>query len=402
MHLAKASPQRSIEQLVENLQRADLNPVDEARALRQVLDADRKLTQEALADKIGRSRPWVANTLALLRQPKPVQELVADGKLTAAHARAVNGLAADEQVRLAKSAATSGSSAHDLEESARWARERAAEQAKNAKLVPEAAERAIAALEKAKTPKDVPLIVNAGDWRIHDDDVRKLVAAAGYAVHHGYVAWGDRPKACDCPAIRVRVAEGKGTTIEPACISAAHAQAVEDERRAKMAEKASTEEREREELQAAIAKALTDRPPHPVIIRLLLRTLDSYAGDSWTEYAKKSDAAAIAALAARISTRHGTAYGKPVPVKTVLKELARIDAADEAHRLAALPPADGDVAAGKRRVAEARRLPRGKCSVCGADVALRKGGLVREHARYSDEQPGVMVETVCKGSGVPA
>jgi len=48
------------------------------------------------------------------------------------------------------------------------------------------------------------------------------------------------------------------------------------------------------------------------------------------------------------------------------------------------------------------KLPRGRCPVCGADVALRKGGLVREHGRYDPVDPGILLQTVCDGAGQPA
>jgi ParB family chromosome partitioning protein len=74
--------------LLENLHRAQLNPLEEASAYQQLL-ADFGITQEELASRIGRSRPQVTNTLRLLRLPSPVQRRVASGVLTAGHARAI-------------------------------------------------------------------------------------------------------------------------------------------------------------------------------------------------------------------------------------------------------------------------------------------------------------------------
>jgi ParB family chromosome partitioning protein len=74
--------------LLENLHRAQLNPLEEASAYQQLL-ADFAITQEELASRIGRSRPQVTNTLRLLRLPSPVQRRVASGVLTAGHARAI-------------------------------------------------------------------------------------------------------------------------------------------------------------------------------------------------------------------------------------------------------------------------------------------------------------------------
>jgi len=87
--------------LLENLHRANLNPLEEASAYQQLLD-DFGITQQQLADRLGRSRPQVTNTLRLLKLPEKVQIQVASGVLSAGHARALLGLAtAEEQIRLA-------------------------------------------------------------------------------------------------------------------------------------------------------------------------------------------------------------------------------------------------------------------------------------------------------------
>ena len=82
--------------LLENLHRAQLNPLEEASAYQQLL-ADFGITQEQLAQKIGRSRPQVSNTLRLLQLPTSVQQKVAAGVLSAGHARAILSLQPDQQ-----------------------------------------------------------------------------------------------------------------------------------------------------------------------------------------------------------------------------------------------------------------------------------------------------------------
>jgi ParB family chromosome partitioning protein len=74
--------------LLENLHRANLNPLEEASAYQQLL-ADFGITQDELASRIGRSRPQITNTLRLLRLPETVQNRVAAGVLSAGHARAI-------------------------------------------------------------------------------------------------------------------------------------------------------------------------------------------------------------------------------------------------------------------------------------------------------------------------
>jgi ParB family chromosome partitioning protein len=74
--------------LLENLHRAELNPLEEASAYQQLL-ADFGITQEQLAERIGRSRPQITNTIRLLKLPASVQQRVAAGVLSAGHARAI-------------------------------------------------------------------------------------------------------------------------------------------------------------------------------------------------------------------------------------------------------------------------------------------------------------------------
>lgn len=74
--------------LLENIHRAQLNPLEEASAYKQLLE-DFGITQEQLAERIGRSRPQITNTIRLLRLPQNIQTKVAAGVLTAGHARAI-------------------------------------------------------------------------------------------------------------------------------------------------------------------------------------------------------------------------------------------------------------------------------------------------------------------------
>ena len=102
--------------LLENLHRADLNPLEEAAAYAQML-ADFDCTQEELATRIGRSRPQVTNTLRLLKLPTAVQSKVAAGVISAGHARALLSLATPEQMdAMAKRIIAEGLSVRSVEE----------------------------------------------------------------------------------------------------------------------------------------------------------------------------------------------------------------------------------------------------------------------------------------------
>jgi ParB family transcriptional regulator, chromosome partitioning protein len=102
--------------LLENLHRSQLNPLEEAAAYQQMLD-DFGCTQEVLANRIGRSRPQISNTLRLLKLPASVQRRVAAGVLSAGHARALLGLPSGDAIeRLAQRIVAEGLSVRTVEE----------------------------------------------------------------------------------------------------------------------------------------------------------------------------------------------------------------------------------------------------------------------------------------------
>lgn len=84
--------------LIENIQRENLNPVEEAIAYKKLIE-DYELTQEELSQRISKSRTLIANTMRLLKLEESVQKLLADGKLSTGHARALLGLEDPEQQR---------------------------------------------------------------------------------------------------------------------------------------------------------------------------------------------------------------------------------------------------------------------------------------------------------------
>lgn len=92
--------------LIENLQRADLTPIEEAKGYRQLLDS-KGLTQEALAKVLSKSRSAIANTLRLMDLPIEVQDLMEEGLLTAGHARAILAVPTEEgRIKLAQKVVT--------------------------------------------------------------------------------------------------------------------------------------------------------------------------------------------------------------------------------------------------------------------------------------------------------
>ena len=108
--------------LIENLQRDDLSPVDEARGYDRLL-AEFSLTQQDVADAVGRDRSTVANALRLLKLPEPVLQMLHEGLLSVGHARAL--LALDDQrvvANLAREAVAQGLSVREMEDRVRGGR----------------------------------------------------------------------------------------------------------------------------------------------------------------------------------------------------------------------------------------------------------------------------------------
>lgn len=108
--------------LVENLQREDLDPIEAARAYRQLID-EFAFSQDDLAARVGRARSTVANTLRLLELHPAVQDAVAAGSITEGHARALGGLPVDGQPRLVGMVVDEGLSVRQTEELVRRIRE---------------------------------------------------------------------------------------------------------------------------------------------------------------------------------------------------------------------------------------------------------------------------------------
>ena len=98
--------------LIENLQREDLDPIEEAYGYQKLID-DYNYTQEQLAENIGKSRSYIANTTRLLQLPESVQKMVTDGKISAGHARAL--ITAENPEELAKLVIAQNLSVRDTE-----------------------------------------------------------------------------------------------------------------------------------------------------------------------------------------------------------------------------------------------------------------------------------------------
>ncbi len=106
--------------LLENLQRENLNPLEEAKAYKSLIEK-LNLTQEQLAQKVSKSRSHITNMLGLLRLPGEVQDMVTTGKLTMGHARALSKIEDKEQiVKLAEDIQDKGLTVRDVEEKSEY------------------------------------------------------------------------------------------------------------------------------------------------------------------------------------------------------------------------------------------------------------------------------------------
>ena len=116
----EASPQTMLEMaLIENVQRADLNPLEEATAYRQLIE-DFGLTQEQVAQRVGKSRPAVANAVRLLDLPPKIQQAVVEEQISGGHARALLGLPTPEaQMAVMRDIIKNGLSVRQTEERVR-------------------------------------------------------------------------------------------------------------------------------------------------------------------------------------------------------------------------------------------------------------------------------------------
>ena len=115
--------------LVENLQREDLNPIEEAMGYRSLMD-DYGLTQDEVSERVGRSRSAVANSVRLLGLPEEITLMVRTGKISAGHGRALLGFNDKDEMAKAAKIASFGATVRDIEKMAKRANEKASGKAK--------------------------------------------------------------------------------------------------------------------------------------------------------------------------------------------------------------------------------------------------------------------------------
>jgi len=162
--------------LVENLQRSDLNPMEEAEAYR-TLQENFQLSQEEIAARVGKARPAVANTLRLLKLPPAIQDFLRSGRLTAGQVRPLLTITdPDRQQELALRALREGLSARSMEELASG-KKPGAKSAKGASRSPEphAAAAAERLTQRLQTRVEIDRRGKGGTIRIHFHSEEELI-----------------------------------------------------------------------------------------------------------------------------------------------------------------------------------------------------------------------------------
>ena len=161
--------------LVENLQRSDLYPLEEAEAY-QALQEKFGLSQEEVATRVGKARTTVTNSLRLLKLPEEVRELLRDGRLTAGQARPLLTLpTTEEQIDLALRAVTEGLSARDLERLTAPPKEAPAPAKKPAKPDVHSAAAEEKLTRRLQTRVEIRRRGKGGDLRIHFHNEEELM-----------------------------------------------------------------------------------------------------------------------------------------------------------------------------------------------------------------------------------
>lgn len=169
--------------LVENIQREDLDPIEEARAYQHLADLQ-GLTQEAMARRVGKDRTTVANALRLLKLPVEIQDAVATGQLSAGHGRALLTCDGDAQLALGRKAIESGWSVRETERQARAQREADRAANESVEQPSTAASEAVEDQLRAALGAPVRLVQRRGKGRIevrfHSlDELERLIELIG-------------------------------------------------------------------------------------------------------------------------------------------------------------------------------------------------------------------------------
>lgn len=258
---ARTPAELAIHQLIENLARQDLPPLDTARAMRAVVDAG--MTQVDLARQLGLGDSTVTNSLRLLTASAKVQAALEAGQITASHAKALLPLPASEQDDFVGRIRATNMTTHQLEQEVGWKlqtiRGKEAAAARTVKQAP----KLVAALGEAKVSKSTQVRIRA-PYNMDEHALGAALKKAGWTqLAYGYASERGSAAKCDCDLV---IAEfSRSWKVEPGCIEPKHRdrQNSYDNRADDLRRKAIQDKVQR--LKVAIAEVLALTVPEPVV-----------------------------------------------------------------------------------------------------------------------------------------
>jgi ParB family transcriptional regulator, chromosome partitioning protein len=208
---------RRVAQLIENLHREDLNPIDAAKAYRELLDTG--ISQRQLGEQLGIAQPTIANTLRLLKAPPAIQERVASGSLTRSHAEQLAKLSDAEQEEVARRVVEHGLSVRDVEREIDQALQRQSAADRRRDTVVKTVDAIEAKLATRKLDKKTAKVST------YDEDIRVELKARGWKTFATRTYRAVTDKHCDCQHFVVDTYGGTEIRVSRECHDDAHWQA---------------------------------------------------------------------------------------------------------------------------------------------------------------------------------
>lgn len=287
---ARSAEQLAIHQLVENLAREDLPPLDRARAMKTVVDAG--MSQAELARQLGLGATTVTNDLRLLEASPAVHAALEAGQITASHAKALLPLPAKEQDYFIGRIKSGGLSAHRLEEEVGWKLQTIrGEEARVARTTKQAP-KLVAALEAAKVAKSTTIRLRT-PYNMDEHALGAAVKKAGWTkLAYGYATPRGPEAKCDCDVVLVEF--NRSWKLEAACVEYSHrdrqvnADHVADEKRRKAVQAKV------QRLKVAIATVIERSAVPHQLVRLMAASRNDLA-EQW----EAEDLGLVVATAAR-------------------------------------------------------------------------------------------------------
>jgi ParB-like chromosome segregation protein Spo0J len=234
---------------VENIQRENLNPIDEAKAFVRLL-ADGKTTQKDLAKMVGKSQPYISNAMRVLETAPEVQDRLASGKITVGAAKAIAALPETEQVALVERIEKENLNAREVEAAAADSRRMASSREREEKAKAERAEKLASvvtdAVRDGLIPKKGQVALAGYNVKLDDLAVPKGIELVQFDwnKHQPHVAGGFT---CECKVKRLSIDWQGNASVEDICVEPDHHKAY-----------VAAQEAERREAAKAQAKKLKD------------------------------------------------------------------------------------------------------------------------------------------------